>query len=99
MSSTLVFPVLPTGEDNSASDEPVDLTDPVATLRDANAAANDDVAVSPGGFVGNGFDAIVFDNALIGETITLTEGRLHRPRSVTAAADAADDQGPGCRSR
>lgn len=68
---------------NSASDGPVDLTDQVVTLRDAIAAANDDVAVSPGGVVGNGFDSIVFDDALIGATITLTEGRLRVNESLS----------------
>ncbi len=75
---------------NSAADGPVDLTDTVITLRDAIAAANDDVAVSPGGVVASGFDVIVFDDALNGQTITLTDGRLTVNQSLTI-------HGPGAR--
>ncbi|GAB4191800.1 MAG: hypothetical protein Tsb002_20920 [Wenzhouxiangellaceae bacterium] len=75
---------------NSASDGPVDLTDNVITLRDAIAAANNDVAVSPGGVVGSGFDQVAFDPSLAGETITLTEGMLVVNQSLSIHGPGAD---------
>jgi len=58
---------------NSLDDLAVNLTDNVVTLRDAIFAANGDLAVSPGGPVGSGADTIVFDPALSGGTIALTQ--------------------------
>lgn len=49
---------------NSLDDAAVDLTDSVITLRDAIAAANGDLEVSPGGVVGSGADEITFDPIL-----------------------------------
>ena len=57
---------------NSELDGAVNLTDNVVTLRDAVQAANNDLAVSPGGQVGSGADTIQFANTLVGSTITLT---------------------------
>ncbi|HMF14970.1 MAG TPA: hypothetical protein VKE94_21790, partial [Gemmataceae bacterium] len=60
---------------NSLADAPVNLSDAVVTLRDAIHAANNDLAVSPGGPTGGGADEIQFAGGLTG-TITLNQGRL-----------------------
>src|SRR5687767_2531189 len=46
---------------NSLADLPVDLTDATVTLRDAINAAETNLAVSPGGPVGDDSDTIDFD--------------------------------------
>ncbi len=82
---------------NSTLDLPVNLGDAVVTLRDAIAAANTNVAVSPGGPVGEiDGDAIVFATGVFGgggATISLAEGDLLISDDV--AIDGATGDGGG----
>jgi hypothetical protein len=57
----------------SLTDAPVNLADATVTLRDAIFAANNDVAVSPGGPIGSGTDEIQFG---VSGTIPLSQGEL-----------------------
>jgi hypothetical protein len=58
------------------------------TLRDAIAAANSNVPVSPGGPVGSGADTIEFAAALSGDTISLTNGQLAIIETLTIDASS-----------
>src|SRR5262245_31138230 len=75
---------------NSLADGPVNLTDATVTLRDAIEAANNDVAVSPGGLSGSGADEIRFQAGLTG-TITLNEnqGQLEIRSNLTITGPGA----------
>ena len=73
---------------NSDVDGVVDLSDDVVTLRDAIHAANNDVAVSPGGPVGSAADTILFDANLAGGTILLDGTELEITEALVIDAGA-----------
>jgi len=72
---------------NSAADTSV-AGDGLVTLREAIAAANGDTTTDLGN-IGAGPDTIVFDPALEGSTISLTQGELAIGSNVTIDASAA----------
>src|SRR5262245_9425513 len=74
---------------NSLADGPVNLADATVTLRDAIDATNNDVAVSPGGPVGESIDEIRFQAGLSG-TINLNQGQLGIRSDLTITGTGAN---------
>ncbi len=77
---------------NSLADGAVNLSDSTITLRDAIAAANNDVRVSPGGPSGSGNDVIQFASSLFQNgagTISFTAGQMDIGTSMVITGPGA----------